>query len=223
MNRIVVVAALACLLHSSPALAVGGMYVDNVLLTNNGASVFADSFDRGTLEGWKAAGASLIQSQPNPPQYSLYLNKSQRGRSQAEHVVSLDSVGRLELSAWLYLPPVEQQSNYAGSRCDYAGFVIYAADPQDYLTTSLYLQPKGTGYRAQAQWRDAVRKNTLVKSYTGKPVINGDTWVRATMRLDPEEKTVSLLLDNKLACRISYEPERFKSISSILLFSDLGG
>lgn len=225
MNRIITIAVsmLACLLLSCAAFAAGGIYFDEFLVTNNGTSILADSFDSGDLAGWKADNASVLRTQMSPAKYCVCLNKMDKNRSQVQRDLSLDDVGTLELSAWIYLPQPEQQSNYGGSRCEYAGFSVYAKNPDDHLVASLFLQPKGKGYRAEAHWHDAVKQNTLAKSSTSSPVITGGKWANATMRLDPAKKTVSLLIDGKLACRISYVPERFQSISSVILFSDLGG
>ncbi len=222
MNRTLGIVALGCILLCTAALGSGGIYMDSVLLTNNGSPVFSDSFDKATLDGWKADGTTFVQTQAKPPQYCLYLTRPTRGRCQAQHFLSLDNVGTLELSAWVYLPPVEQQATYNDNRCNYAGFCVYAADPKDHISATLFMQPKGTGYRADAVWYDQ-QKNSNVRSYTDKPVLSGGKWARATMRFDPDERTVTLLIDGAMACRITYDPSRFKSIGSIMLYSDLWG
>jgi hypothetical protein len=221
MNKLAIIAVVV--LFPSVAFAAGGVFFDNFLMTNNGASVLADSFDSGRLAGWTAQSALLQPNGSNPAQYCLYLNRTTKGTSEVSQGVSLDNAGKVELTAWIYLAPEEQQDNWAGDRCEYAGFTVYASDVDDWLSASLYLSPQHKGYLAGVQWHDAVRKNVYVRSFTDKPVLDGGRWARATMCLDPQERTVSLLVDGKLACRISYQPERFKSVSRIALYSDLGG
>lgn len=217
----------AWILIAADTFAAGGFVVDDLLVTNNGAIVLTENFDSGSLSGWRVNNAILQQTQPQPPRYNLLLNSPETGpTTMIERDVPISNPGKLDVSAWVYLPAEEEQSNWAGTHCDYAGFVIYTSrgmpDRQE-VALSLYLSPQNKGYLASARYHDYTGKTRDVLSSTDKPVLNGGKWARMSMSLDPGQRTASVFIDGKFACRITYEPRWFVTVTGIRVYSQLGG
>ena len=219
----------ACLAAPLQLHAVGGTYIDNFLITNNGAYVLADNFDDGDIRDWNpAGGVSLAQITKKPAGYCMCFNSGGVPNAVCRRKVQAAPLGVLQVSAWFLMPPVEEQYGWdKDTGSTYVGSTVFYVAPdnnKDSVLFGVVLRPGDAGYRLDLKVhfnaQDGSRPGQLFR--TQKPVLAPGKWALLTLKMDPSTRKVTLCLDGKEQLSSDYEPENWKSLTFLMVGTQLG-
>lgn len=177
-NILTVCIAVIVLCMSISVYARGGVYIDDLVCTNNGSTVFSDNFNSGDLSVWDSiSNSSVTNTRYNSADYSLYQNchgMSDRTPTIIRNV-SISNYGPLELSFKVWLPPASEQWNNAGSSWITVLYVTFHSDSTDKsYSAGFWLYPHESKYRLYL--------NGQYQQYSSN---TGSAWQNVMIRLDP--------------------------------------
>lgn len=193
----------------------GGIYFDDILLTNNGNAVVFDDFESGNLSGWLTTNDATVESSSSGPRAScLYLNHQADVVSEAFHAIFMEDPGVVELSAWVWLPPADEQGP-----AKFTNLMLYSRDG-DNIAAGVKVDRQQTGYLITLHWnrhdgdhKDAVSNGSVLKP--GK-------WARLMLRLDKGSETASALLDGVTQASFPYVSSNFATMRQMSVWGWLG-
>jgi hypothetical protein len=211
---------LVFVLAISAACAGGGIYIDNLKITNNGKEVFSDALDSGKLVGWtKMSDTTWIPDGPNTQKGTMLLNKHIFCAATAYHSLSAKDLGVVELSADVYCTPPDEQYDQRVKKCGCVTyFTLYSGSSERDIQATIKLNPCQSSY----QLAITSAKSREPSVYSKLPVLAPATWSTIKFRLDPTRATATLSLDGKAIISAPYEPEQFQSLREIGLCTGLG-
>jgi probable HAF family extracellular repeat protein len=189
----------------------GGIYFDDILLTNNGKVVFFEDFQGISMlsslpSGHKARGQSAVSKA-----CCLYLTT---GVSDMGQVISIQHPGVIELSAWVWLPPASEQ---AASTFTYLR--LYSASSHDAIGVGVQEDGRGKGYFVKLLWNRSDGDDKEVQS-KGSALQSG-RWARLKLRLESASGKASAILDNVTQASVHYAPSNFRTFSRIFIMGCL--
>lgn len=201
-------------------LCAGGVYVDDLRVTNNGAQVLLDNFETGKLDGWtKLTGAELAANEQNK---SLAINRHGNYAATAYRTISIDKPGLVEISWFIFVAPVgEQYDCKKGGACTMSIRLLSgmsASSNAGVPSAALILNPCETTCRAGLAPANSFNATAKTKS----PVLSLGRWVPVVFRLDSANGKATLLVNGREAVSMSYDPSSTKSIRQIGFVSQFG-
>lgn len=224
--------AVLSLALSASAHAVGGIYFDDVSVSNNGKVVFADNFNDGNIDGWKIARPDVrcIQTETKPINYCLYLNRLNDINTYASRLQTINNVGAFEVKAFVNLPPAKEQWGYRRGRRDTTRIDVMTARNQHWFYVAIQLEPKESACRLQLTYVKQPEKGPdgkITKSNsedfrTQSPVVPLCAWAEIAFTLDPVKKKATVLLDGKPQVSCDYDPSQIKNVISVDLTTWMG-
>ena len=162
-----------CLLAPLNAHAEGGVYFDNIQITNDGSKVFADNFDERELAEWtNCKDVSIEHDRAVNTSAYLELNKHGKELSRAGRNLQVSKAGKVELSFSVYLPPIAQQFCENGNYCGSANIRLDSGS-RDSISVSINNYIKDTGYKLRLGWNGIGGQDlgASVDSWTDKVVL----------------------------------------------------
>ena len=202
------------------AYAAGGIYIDNLKITNNGKVIFSDSFDGGKLVGWtKMTDASWIPDGPNTQKGALLLNKHGSVAATAYHGLSSgQSLGVVEMSAEVFCTAPSEQYGWAVRKGACGTFFrLYSGSSNATIEAKVQLNPCQTSYQL-----GITAMNSQQGTYSKLPVLRPAKWATITLRLDPRSATATFFLDGRAFVSARYNPQQFRSLKEIGIVTGLG-
>jgi hypothetical protein len=199
------------------AYAVGGIYFDDLSVTNNGTSVFSDNFDDGSISDWTPKNdAALSSSVARSAQYSVYLNQWGSTVADAFHSVSIATPGVVEASVWVWLPPTQEQYRPTSTY-----IYLYSGNPSDNMYAGIELRDGETGYRVKLGWNGVPGDSARTSSVVLAP----QTWAKLTLRLNAASgnSTAYALLNDQTQLSFWYTPSTWTSVNKVSFWGWLGG
>jgi hypothetical protein len=224
LGYVVVVAVVTVMCAASALFASGGIYIDDFRVTNNGATVFSDNFDDGSISDWTNTYCVGVDSNTHySSQYSLHGNghvTPSPQYSSAIHNLSFTGSGIVEESAMIWMPAVEQQYQYSQG---YAGYAQFGLGATDIISVGVQLNGAEPGYHVRLLYLPA--HNDLgcepVRFVSENIVLAPQTWAQLKLRLDPASWTASALLNGQLIGTVPYHPQYLTSFRTVSFYSDL--
>jgi hypothetical protein len=202
------------------AFAAGGIYIDNLKITNNGKEVFSDAFNSGKLIGWNKMNDAIWSSdRANTQQGAMLLNKHQFCAATAYHSFSAKNIGIVEVSADVYCtPPDEQYERISKKNACGTFFRLYSGSSNATIEAKIQLNVCQSTYQLGITHLDARQGET----YSKLPVMQPATWSHIVLRLDPRSATATMFLGGKAYVTAGYDPQQFQSLQEIGIVTGLG-
>lgn len=204
------------------ALAAGGIYVDNLQVTNNGITAFMNTFDNTTvLRGWtRLSDASVAVDRANRRQGAMLVNRHVFAVANAYHNVEFQVAGPVEISAAIYCTPAAEQYDWQVKKkaCS-TNLIIYSGSSKTWIDASVQLNPCQSTYQVGILAAGAAGGSNV---YSKQPILSPGRWALLTMRLDRDAARATLFLDGKEITSTHYDPDKFRSIQQIAISSQLG-
>lgn len=227
MTRIAIGSLLAVcvVMLACPMLIAGGIYVDDFKVTNNNSVVFFDNFDDGSITDWVTPrDAFVVCDQSKPPKCWLHVNRQGDYCCCAYHKISIDRPGSVEVSAWVFLPPVEEQSCYKGRCTSFTDISIHSGSTDDSCAAAVELRPNEKGYRIRvfANTYYPGRPSQTAEVVTPKPVLMPGKWAKLALRMVFDGGTAFVSLDGKDLGSVSFLPEHYAPIKQASVWGWLG-
>jgi hypothetical protein len=150
----------------TPVCARGGVYVDDLVLKNNGTVVYSEDFDSADLSGWYSiTDASVSSDHYSSAGYSLYENSYGGAFAKVSTDVLVSNPGLLELSFRVWLPEASEQWNSGnGSNITSLNVILHSDTNQSY-SSGLWLYPNESEYRM-----------ALNGQHANTPTCSGGVW-----------------------------------------------
>lgn len=205
----------------------GGIFIRDLRITNNGNSVFSEDFNKEELSGWTTinSGISTKPSTDDSTKLCLYMNRETDEKTAISHKIVCSSVSAFELSAYVYLPSPEQQWAYShGSRVR-TRIDIETGQGEDSFYIPIDLNPGETGYRVGLAH---VRPETMssaagLDTYDSKDVVvKPQRWTLVSLKLDPNAKTATVFVDGKAQASCDYTPSKVRRVEYVDLTTWMG-
>ncbi len=241
--------ALACLVTAGAAYAAGGIYLDDMTLTNYGTQMFTDGFNDSALRGWSDLH-DVSLGQVNQGSYLLLMNAHSAEAATAWRQLNVKDAGVVELTCKVLVAPSDEQYQYKNKKYSLLYLVLASGNTSAAIRGVVSLNPKEKGSRASigvqqtvtppaqapasSDSQSAVPKVIIPKigpqyariknsgATSTAPVIQPKTWALVTLKLDSKTSTASVLVDNKKIVSQPYNPSDFQSIRGIYLWSTYG-
>lgn len=212
------------ILAAGAACATGGIYIDDLQITNNGKVVFSDNFDRTSLTGWTdTTDASVVVDQSQKHQSALLLNSHiSCPVAQATHSLLLKNAGLVEMSAAIYCTPADEQFQHHVKKIGcVTSFILGPTRSElDGIDAVIELNPNGSAYQLGVT---SLRSGTITKSaVTTNPIMQPGKWALIKLRLDPKTATATVFLDGNAVASIGYNPEDYRKISEVNIVTPMG-
>lgn len=228
----VLVAVLLCLTLPVCGENRGGVYFDDVSLTNNGTKIFSDDFNSGQITVWSHPRplVTLFRYASNPVNYCVYLNRMIDINTYMSRMPKCGNVGALEFKALVYLPGNQEQWNSMHGSRDRTRINIMTGRNEDWFYVAIDGNPRETGYRVQLTHVNPREKNTQpggcggagADYKTSGPVIPPATWVELVFKLDPAAKTAAVSVNGRSVVSGPYDPSLIHSLSLFDLCTWMG-
>ena len=222
MRRLLVVTCFIACVWAVPSIAraVGGIYVDDIAITNNGAPVFSDNFDDGSISDWYMINdAAVTSAHSHSPSDSLYLNWHGAAVADAIHHISVAQPSVMDYSAWVYLPPVSEQYKWNHNGFSFTNLVLHSGNTSSNLGAGVELYPNESAYRIWLHWNNFGGTNTTAVSGV---VLAANTWAQLTLRMDNASGNAYALFNGQQLTSISYNPQSFQSFNRASVWGWLG-
>lgn len=223
MNKLLVVACLVAFASVVPGVAnaKGGIYVDDISITNSNASVFSDNFDDGSISDWDWIDntATLSSAHTHSPTKSLYLNWHGKSVAEAFHKMSITQPSVVDYSAWVYLPPASEQYGWSHKTLIFTNLVLYSGNTSNNLFAGIELYPSQSAYSIWLNWNNFGGTNAKAEK---KDVVAANTWVKLTLRMDNINGKAYALLNGTQQASITYDPKNFTSFNNASVWGWLG-
>jgi hypothetical protein len=204
-TAIAVLAAAVVIGVASGAWCAGGVYVDNVRVTNDGQNAFLDNFDTGKLVGWtNATTAQVVCDRSN---CSMLLNKHVFCAAGAFHPLAIENPGVVDTSMDLYVTPAAEQYDCHKKNLPCIFYItLYSSvttgkRTDDILGAGLSLAPNAQGCNVGFK----SNKQCLCKSWTTTPVVPAGQWVTLTFRLDAVNGRATIFVNARQVISIPYD------------------
>ncbi len=207
------------------ATAIGGMCVEDLVVKNDGATVFADNFDDGNITDWTSTNdASVFCAGESPGNCFLRINRTANVVASAYHRVSIPRAGTVELSAWVWLPKPSEQFTTPNSTTFTYFYLTSGEKLASGSTPDVHggptLRSGEKAYRVQVgQQYGSLNKAT---AGTRSPVIQPETWTYLTIRIDKSIRRARALVNGKEVCSVLIDNDDFPSIGQISVWGWLG-
>jgi hypothetical protein len=241
-----ILATLFVLAAAGSASAAGGVYLDDLTLTNYGTSMFTDGFNDKSLRGWtNLKDVSLGQL----GQGSLLMHMNAHGSlpATAWRALNVKDAGVVEVSTKLMVMPPDEQSRYKNNSYSLMDLTVCSGSSPAMIKAVVNLRPKEKANRVSIGVQQTVdnpppapapktkdsppvrptlgpqnskTKNSGATSPTA--LIQPKTWVLLTLKLDSKTSTASVLVDNKQIVSKPYKPKDFESVRGIWLQCSYG-
>jgi hypothetical protein len=187
----------------------GGVYIDNMLVTNDGRNIFSDDFDSGTLRNWTGLVAATVPCDAKKTYCSMHLNMhTNTGTATALHEMPIEAPGVLEVRWRLWVAPADEQSRHKDTLLGLL-VAVMCQQQKNWIAASTDLCTD-TDKPSLSILVNNVEKTSGVKIPTSK-------WVEMALRFDPGSSTVSFLADGKVAVTAKYDPSQFTSVRQLRL------
>ena len=219
--------AAACVMALAPQVvtAAGGIYIEDLTVTNDGRVVFSDNFDDGSISDWEAVRDATVElQQTKPPNGVLHVNRQGDICCCAYHKVSIPRPGVVELSAWVFLPSVEEQSCYKTSASSFTGLSILSGSTDDSVAVDVELRPKEKGYRVQihANTYETGKPCQAERRSTSSVVLTPGKWARLSLKMVFDGGSAFASLDGKELLSMSFLLEHYAPIKQAAIWGWLG-
>ena len=223
----------------SGAWAAGGVYLDDVKVTNNGAVALFDNFDDGGLTGWYNLSDATCECKSGKPPCGMLLNKHIFCAAGASHNLAIGQPEVVELSANVFVTPPEEQydiavKKYAASTCKCG-----CGGPSDIMYITLYAEatvpprkttPKVDFYIQQVGSEAGCRVGVEATQSNGSTSRSGCSgapipqrqWTPILLRLDPRTKLARLFVDGRQVSQTGYDPASLSQIQQLNLCCGFG-
>lgn len=241
-----ILATIFVLAVAGGATAAGGVYLDDLTLTNYGTPMFTDGFNDKSLPGWsKLKDVSLGQVKEGS--LLLHLNAHSALPATAWRALNVKDAGVVEVSMKLMVMPPGEQSQYKKNTYSLMNLTLCSGNSPAMIMAVVNLRPKEKANRVSIGVQQTVTtppadpaprikdgkpviprlgpQSARVKSSgatSATPLILPKTWVLLTLKLDSKTSTASMLVDNKQIVSKPYSPKDFESVRGIWLQCSYG-
>lgn len=212
----------------NPLYADGGIYFDDLLVTNDSYEVMSDDFNDGNLSyWWYHVMAKPSRAQSHSPAYSVHLNQLGDSVSLAACAArdfDILNPGIVEMSSWVWLPPVNEQ----GSEQIHSGaatyMLLYSKNSIDNFGCLVGLLGEDTSYRLYLKWNENSTPNGSINHSRESAIrITPEVWTKLSLRADRSTGMVSGYIDGTKFAEFAYNQENFTSFRGISYWGYLGG
>lgn len=221
------------------AWAAGGVYLDDVKVTNNGIVALFDNFDDGNLAGWfNLSDATCECAKGGKPPCCILLNKHIFCAAGASHNLEITQSGVVELSASILVTPPEEQYDIAvkqydnstgkcgGGPGDIMYVTLYAEStvPPKKTTANVdfYIQQVGTESGCRVGVRATQSNGSTSNAGCKGNIIQHQRWTPLMLRLDPKTKLARLFVDGIQVAQTGYDPVALRGIKQLNLCCGFG-
>jgi probable HAF family extracellular repeat protein len=191
----------------------GGIYFDDILLTNDSKPVFFDDFQSGDLSGWSKQNDAKVESSASKA-YCLFLNFQGPAQLATSHNILVQNPGVIELSAWVWLPPASEQEFLTST-----SLYRYSSGSDDNISVGVQ-EDSRDGYIVTLRWYRSNGDDKQVKSQGS--VLKSGKWARLTLRLDKGSENASVIFNGVTQASFHYAPYNFRTINKISAWGSLG-
>jgi len=235
--------AFACLMAGA-AHASGGVYLDDLTVTNYSTPMFTDHFNDPTLRGWSNLH-DVSLGQMGEGSYLLYMNAHSDQAATAWRQLNMKDAGVVEVSFKMLVTPPDEQYKYKKDTFSLFYLVLASGNTPATAKAIVSLKQHEKGNRVSIAVQQTTTPATpQAKPEPGKPmlptlglqnatlknlgamspglVIQPKTWVLVTLKLDSKKSMASVLVDNKEIVSKPYKPQDFQSVRGIWLWSTYG-
>ncbi len=221
-KSLIIVAILS--LAASAAFAAAGAYVDNIQVTNNGKAFFTEDFNSNKLDNWRDVhDAETFCTDAISKDYALNLNKKGTQPAGAVRDLKMKVEGPVEFKARVTTTGPGMQMNYDRNMPCLLEFQLAGDGPSAMVRTIVLLKPKETSNRVGIYVQGEENgKQISASAGPKKPVLEPGVWGNLTTRMNPETKTVTMLLNDKEVASLQYKPEAFKEIRTLTITCTYG-
>lgn len=240
-----ILATLFVLAAAGNASAAGGVYLDDLTLTNYGTPMFTDGFNDKSLPGWSSL-KDVSLGQVNEGSLLLHLNAHSAQPATAWRALNVKEAGVVEVSTKLMVMPPDEQSRYKNNSYSLLNLTLCSGSSPATIMAVVNLRPREKANRVSIGVQQTVStppadpaktkdgkpviptlgpQNAKVKNSgatSATPLIQPKTWVLLTLKLDSKTSTASVLVDNKVIVSKPYSPKDFTSVRGIWLKCDYG-
>ncbi len=222
----VAVVAITCamVLASGATFASGGVYLDDLQVTNDGGVTFFDTFDNGNSgQLTSASDISFVLAEGSTTQRLLCMNKHHEKDSAAIAYPKVTSAGLVEVTTKVFVTSPEEQYLYRNGKASAFNMVVHSAKPGYYMWAIVDLGAKAQTNRVgiRSQYLTA-GKQTGSAAFSQSPILKPSAWYTLTLRLDPSSVTATVLLDGNPVATRPYNPGDFESISKLSILCSYG-
>lgn len=206
--------AVMLLLLPCALLAKGGVYIDDVKITNDGVVVFSDSFNGGDLKNWTALRDATAPCDKDPASCCLHLNNHGTGLPNATHTLAMKEAGVVEVSWRQWVAPAEEQAGHERTVVGVMmGIVGEKTGRSIVASTCLYVGDKEPCLSVDVDGKTG--KLSELNVPTGK-------WVRMLVRMDSATSKVTFSADGKVGVEETYDPKSLLPAKQLTFQSGLG-
>lgn len=220
----VFVLMVALVLASGAAFAAGGVYLDDLQVTNDGGVTFFDTFDKANRGQWTSTSdISFVLAEGSTTQRLLCMNKHHEKDSAAIAYPKVTSAGLVEVTTKVFVTSPEEQYLYRNGKASAFNMIFHSAKPGYYMWAIVDLSAKAQANRVgiRSQYLTA-GKQTGSAAFSQSPILKPSTWYALTLRLDPSSGTATVLLDGNPVATKPYNPGDYESISKLSILCSYG-
>lgn len=209
---------------ASGAFAAGGVYIDDVRITNNGRQVLFDNFNDGTLNAWASVSQAIpVRVSPESSEYLLHMNRHERTSASMMYRMPQQPIGVFELSALVYIALAQEQADYRLNRTSDLLFRLTSAAARGTITAGVKLYAKDQGNKVDVVVLQLIgQQQNTGSDRTKTSVLPCEKWATITLRLDPATRTATVLLDGNTVASTQYDPNSFPGFRMLTVLCGYG-
>jgi hypothetical protein len=205
----------------------GGIFLRDLRVSNNGNSVFFEDFNAEELCGWNTVntGAWTTEAPGEPAKFCLYLNRETDENAGVARKIECSKVGTLEISAYVYCPAPEQQWAYTHGARSRTRIDLETKRGEHGFYLTIDLNPGETGYRVGlVHMKPELREmgNGVEKYESQGVVITPQKWTHLSFKLNPSARTATVSVDGKPQVSCEYSPDKISSVDYVDLTTWMG-
>lgn len=191
----------------------GGMYVDDFEVRGGGYVFFSDDFQMGNLDKWSSSFGGTAKC-AGALGCCMFVRSLGSKAACIVQRVGIPHPTVVEMSAWVWLPPVEERGK------DSPALLLYSHDTEQNVYAQIVADNDGTGYRLRLQWTKSAKE--AVASLARGVVIQPQKWTRLTLRLNTQTHSAAAIVDGKQEAHIDMNGCDFPKIDSATIWGWLG-
>ena len=215
-----VILAMLCLAFPASAQVAAGIYLDDLQITNNGATVLSDNFDNiASASNWILEYAWFSSQQAYSQPNSLYLNSPEYPYALASQELSVANAGTVDITAWVYAPPL---ANRFGDTT--INVYSYPNKTNYTLADAEVIHKAGeSGYRLAVGYEYIPTSGSFGSGFNQSDVIlSPETWAKVDLKIDPTQSLLTTYLNDTAVAQVTYTPSEFTTLDGLYINSSFG-